>query len=68
MNDNPFDETDPIGMDCDDIYVPFNTKGTLVYFESKVPMDWEIKHLLHIHIMADRWNLMSDGVFPAGKS
>ena len=55
-------------MDCDDIYVPFNIKGTLVYSESRVPMDWEIKHLPHIHITGDRWNPMSNGVFPAGKS
>ena len=68
VNDNPFNETDPIGMDYDDIYVPFNTKGTLVYFESRVLMDWEIKHLPHIHITGNRWNLTSNGVFPAGKS
>ena len=68
VNDNPFDETDPIVMDCDDIYVTFDTKGTLVYFELRVPMDWEIKHLPCIHITGDRWNLMSDSMFPAGKS
>ena len=68
VNGNPFDKTDPIGMDCDNIYVPFDTKGTLVYFESRVLTDWEIKHLPHIHITGNRWNLMSDGVFPAGKS
>ena len=68
VNGNPFNEMDPIGMDCDDIYVPFDAKGTLVYFELRVPMDWEIKHLSHIHITGNRWNPMNDGVFPAGKS
>ena len=48
--------------------MPFDTKGTLVYFELRVPTNWEIKHLRHIYITGDRWNLMSDGVFPAGKS
>ena len=68
VNDNSFDKTDPIGVDCNNIYVPFDTKGTLVYFESRVLMDWEIKHLPRIHITGDRWNPMSDNVFPAGKS
>ena len=67
-NDNPFDATNSIGMDCEDAFVPFEMMGMMVYFESRVPMDWEIKHLPRIHITGDTWNSMDDAIFPAGKS
>ena len=41
--------TNLIGMDCKDVFVPFEMMGMMVYFESRVPMDWEIKHLPQIY-------------------
>jgi hypothetical protein len=39
--DNPFSQSQ-FGIDCnDDDFIPFNTTGTIVYFESHVPTDWE---------------------------
>ena len=45
INDNPFDATSLIGMDCEDAFVPFEMIVMMVYFELRVPTDWEIKHL-----------------------
>ena len=68
VNDNPFDATNSIGMDCEDAFALFEMMGTMVYFELRVPTDWEIKHLPQIHITGNTWNPMDDSIFPAGKS
>lgn len=38
--DNPFN-AQCFGIDTDETFVPFNTTGTIVYFESRVPTVWE---------------------------
>ena len=68
VNDSPFDATNSIGMDCEDAFVPFEMMGMMVYFETRVSTDWEIKHLPLIHITGDMWNLTDDVIFPTGKS
>ena len=32
VNDNPFDTTQELGMECDKVFVPFETTGTIVHF------------------------------------
>ncbi len=64
IQDNPFDTSQPLGINCDDTFIPFGTMGTIVYFESRVPMDWEIKHLPVIFLSDEEWDPSSDNVFP----
>ena len=53
--DNPFD-TDSYGIDGDDIFIPFATTGTVVYFESRSPTEWEEKHLPILLLTGDTWD------------
>ena len=53
--DNPFD-TDNYGIDDDDIFIPFATTGTVVYFESRSPTEWEEKHLPILLLTGDTWD------------
>jgi len=68
VNDNPFDESQDIGIDCGDEFIPLRTIGTNVYFESRVPTDWEVKHLPRIYITSDHWDPTDDSTFPEQKS
>jgi hypothetical protein len=38
MSDNPFSQSQFV-IDCNDDFIPFNTTGTIVYFESHVLTD-----------------------------
>ena len=42
--DDPFN-MHQFGIDGGDVFIPFDTTGTIVHFESRVPTDWEEKHL-----------------------
>jgi len=66
--DNPFDESQDIGMDCRDIFIPLHTIVSNVYFESRVPTDWEVKHLPRIYITSDHWDPTDDCILPECKS
>ena len=55
-------------MDCSEVFVPLDTTGTVVHFELRVLMDWEIKHLLWIYISGDQWNPMDNNIFPECKT
>ena len=68
VNDNPFDTTQELGMECDKVFVPFETTGTIVRFELRVLTDWEIKHLLCVYISGDQWNPSNDTIFPECKT
>ena len=37
VSDNPFDDDKPFGIDHEEVFVPFSTSGTMVYFESFYP-------------------------------
>ena len=53
--DIPFD-TDGYGIDGDDIFIPFDTTGMVVYFESCVLTEWEEKHLPILLLTGDTWD------------
>ena len=55
INDNPFNENE-IDIDAEELFIPFDTTGTVVHFESHVPTEWETIHLPVILIMADSWD------------
>ena len=55
-------------MDCGEVFLSFDTTGTIIHFESQALMDWEIKHLPHIYVLSDQWNPSNDTIFPECKT
>ena len=55
INNDPFNENE-IGIDAEELFILFDTTGTVVHFESRVPTEWETKHLTVILITADSWD------------
>ena len=53
--DNPF-ELNRFGIDCQETFVPFQTTGTIVHFESRVPTEWEEKHLPVLLLTSEYWD------------
>ena len=53
--DNPFRDN-AIGIEHDDVFIPFDTTGTVVHFQSRSPTDWEQQHLPVIILTSDRWD------------
>ena len=45
------------GINVNDVFIPFNTTGMIVHFESHVPTDWEEKHSPVLLIAAETWDL-----------
>jgi hypothetical protein len=58
--DDPFSQSQ-FDIDCNDDFIPFNTMGTIVYFESCVPMDWETHNLPIIMLTGEDWDLVNVG-------
>ena len=55
INNDPFN-TNELGINTQEIFIPFDTTGTVVYFEYRVPTEWETTHLTVILITADSWD------------
>jgi hypothetical protein len=49
------------GIDCNDDFIPFNTMGTIVYFESRVLTDWEMHNLPIIMLTGEDWDPVNVG-------
>jgi len=64
VNNNPFEKSQDLGMDCGELFIPFDTTGTVVHFELRVPTDWEIKHLPRIYITGNHWDPTDECLFP----
>ena len=64
LTDNPFDMECKLGMDCRDVFIPFETMETVVHFEMRSLTDWEIKHLPRIYITDDHWDPSDRFIFP----
>ena len=54
--DDPFDHSNAFGVASDTVFIPFDTTGTIVHFKSRVPNDWEAKHLPVILHTGETWN------------
>jgi len=54
--DDPWDEYRTLGVDCEDAFIPFEMDGTNVFFETRVPTDWELLNLPVIPITGDTWD------------
>ena len=55
LNDNPYSDGD-FGITFESTFIPFDATGTIVYFESRVPTEWEEKHLPVILLTAEVWD------------
>ena len=58
VEDNPYKQEDSeFGIKTDQRFIPFETSGTIIQFgPTRVPTDWEKKHLPVIIITGDEWN------------
>ena len=45
-----------LGINTEELFIPFDTTGTVVHFESRVPTECEITHLTVILITEDSWD------------
>jgi len=52
--DDPYSNSH-FGIDGDEEFIPFNTTGTVVHFESRVPTDWEERNLPVIILTGEEW-------------
>ena len=68
INDDPFDMTCFFGINTDQTVIPFNTTGTVVHFESRVPTEWEKMHLPIILIINKEWNPSQEVLGPGNSS
>ena len=62
--DDPFQPRQPIGIDSPDVFIPFDTTGTLLHFESRVPTEWDKTHLPIILLTDILWNPVDDVLNP----
>ena len=44
------------GIDANEDFIQFDTTGTIVYFDYRVPTDWETTHLPVIILTTDTWD------------
>ena len=64
MHDNPFDTENVPSIECDEVFIPFETDGTVIHFESRVPTDNDMRHLPVIILTADEWDPTSENIYP----
>jgi hypothetical protein len=65
--DDPFNASE-FGIDAHEAFIPFDTTGTIVHFESRVPTDWERDHLPVILLTGERWDPVEVQLGPNGRS
>ena len=55
INNDPFNANE-LGIAAEELFIPFDTTGTVVHFESRVLTERETTHLPVILITADSWD------------
>ena len=68
VNDNPFDTNADFGIISDEVFIPFDTTGTVVHFDSRVPTEWERTHLPIITLTGEEWNPAEEVLRPGRRS
>jgi hypothetical protein len=68
VNDVPFDLTREFGIDSKNTFIPFDTMGTVIYFESHVSTEWEKTHLPVILVTGETWNPTEEILCPERQS
>ena len=54
INGDPFNANGS-GIAAKDFFIPFDTTGTVVHFESRVPTEWKTTHFPVILLTSDSW-------------
>jgi hypothetical protein len=65
--DDPFSVLQ-FGTDGNAIFIPFDTTGMIVYFESRVPTDWEERNLPILILTGEEWDSVGVQLAPNGGS
>ena len=58
VHDNTFDAT-VFGIEADESFTSFTSKGTVISFESQVQTKWEEHNLPVIYLIGDQWDPMN---------
>jgi hypothetical protein len=56
------------GINSDNTFIPFDTTGTVMHFELRVPTKWEKTHLPIILITGKQWNPLEETLRPKRQS
>ena len=54
--DDPWDSNRALGLDVGAIFIPLLASGPNLFFESRVPNDWEMSNLPTIELTAPHWD------------
>mgnify|MGYP003502375870 FL=1 len=65
VNDDPFDHSRHFGIDSEHVFIPFDTTGTVVHFDTRVPTEWEKTHLPVILLTGEDWNPLEEVLRPS---
>jgi hypothetical protein len=65
VNDDLFDNTREFGIEHDNIFIPFDTMGTVVHFKTRVPTVWESTHLPVVLLTGEEWNPSEEVLRPS---
>eukprot|EP00957_Ditylum_brightwellii_P046259 3510247-Ditylum_brightwellii.AAC.1 len=63
INDNPFEDDCDFGIDLDEGFIPFETEGTNIFFEIRLPTDCELKELPVVLLTDSHWNPTDNTVY-----
>ena len=66
VSDNPYDRSKQLGIDHEQVFIPFLTEGSAVYFETHVPSDEDLESYPHVVLTDDETEWDPMGVKMAG--
>ena len=64
VNDDPFDHSCKFGINSENLFSPFDTMGTVVHFNTRVPTKWEKSHLPVVLLTGEDWNPLEEVLRP----
>ena len=59
------DHSREFGIDSENLFIPFDTTGTVVHFDTRVPTEWEKSHLPVILLTGEDWNPSEEVLRPS---
>jgi hypothetical protein len=65
VNDDPFDNSRKFGINSEHLFIPFDTTGTVVHFDTRVPTEWEKSHLPVVLLTGEDWNPLEEVLRPS---